>query len=100
MSGFLSLGAWRARSAGRAAEAARVKALLAPLLALGPEDALSVSEIACAEPGCPDVETVVLVMRLHEPTRAIRVRHPLGAIGPEECRAVAAEEALQRAPLP
>ena len=94
---FVSLKAWRARSAERAEIAARLKRELAQALGLGGADALAVNEIACADPGCPDMETIVLVMRAGEPTRGLRVRKPLDAVGAEEIAALVAEDRL-RAP--
>ncbi|GJE69676.1 hypothetical protein [Methylorubrum podarium] len=95
--GFISLKDWRARSAGLAQAAARAKAVLRPALDLGEADALSVNEIACADPGCPDVETVVLVMRAGEPTRALRFRGPLDHLDEIAARALAQEEIRLRA---
>ncbi len=37
----------------------RVKAWTRELLALGEDVALTVKELRCTEPGCPDVETVI-----------------------------------------
>ena len=90
--GFTSLKDWRARSAGLAQAASRAKAVLRPALDLSEADALSVNEIACADPGCPDVETVVLVMRAGEPTRALRFRGPLDDLDAEAARILAEEE--------
>ncbi|MFD6317324.1 hypothetical protein [Methylorubrum thiocyanatum] len=94
--GFISLKDWRARSAGLAQAASRAKALLRPALALSEADALSVNEIACTDPGCPDVETVVLVMRAGEPTRALRFRGPLDALDEAAARLLAQEETRLR----
>jgi hypothetical protein len=93
---FVSLKAWRARSAERAALAASVKASAIARLALGPADAVSVNEIACADPGCPDMETIVLVMRHGEPTRALRIRAPLDAVTDDHLATLAADEAKAR----
>ena len=89
---FVSLKAWRTRSAERSALAARLKGEIAPHLGLGPDDALSVNEIACADPGCPDMETIVLVMRVGQPTRALRIRKPMEAVDAADIAALAAEE--------
>lgn len=89
---FVSLKAWRARSAERAALAARLKREIALALALDPDDALSVNEIACADPGCPDMETIVLVMRARQPTRALRIRRPMDAVEATDIAALVAEE--------
>ena len=94
--GFISLKDWRARSAGLAQAAARAKSVLRPALALTEADALSVNEIACADPGCPDKETVVLVMRAGEPTRALRFRGPLDDLDEAAARVLAAEEIRTR----
>lgn len=94
--GFISLKDWRARSAGLAQAASRAKALLRHALALSEADALSVNEIACTDPGCPDVETVVLVMRAGEPTRALRFRGPLDALDEAAARLLAQEETRLR----
>lgn len=94
---FVSLKAWRARSAERSAVAATLKQTLIASFGLGPDDTLSVNEIACPDPGCPDMETVVLVMRAGRPTRALRVRAPMDAVTPEAIAALVAEEKDQPA---
>ena len=89
---FVSLRAWRARSAEQSALAARLKSDLIAALALGANDSLAVNEIACADPGCPDMETIVLVMRAGEPTRALRIRRPMEGVGAEEIAALVADD--------
>ncbi|GJD90366.1 hypothetical protein [Methylobacterium hispanicum] len=93
---FVSLKAWRTRSAERATLASRLKQDLRDALGLGPCDALTVNEIACADPGCPDLETIVLVMREGEPTRGLRIRRTLEAVTPEDRAALVAEERQRR----
>ena len=94
---LISLKDLRARSAGLARAAAKAKSVLRPALALTEADALSVNEIACADPGCPDRETVVLVMRVGEPTRALRFRGPLDELDAAAARRLAEEETCLRA---
>lgn len=77
---FVSLKAWRTRSAERAEIAARLKRDLIVALGLTEADALAVNEIACTDPGCADMETIVLVMRVGAPTRALRIRRPMDAV--------------------
>jgi hypothetical protein len=89
---FVSLRTWRARSAERAALASGLKRVLREALDLGEADTLAVNEIACADPGCPDMETVVLVMRVGAPTRALRIRRPLDAVDPADIARLVAEE--------
>ncbi|SFL62326.1 hypothetical protein [Methylobacterium pseudosasicola] len=81
---FVSLKAWRTRSAERAEIASRLKRDLIVALGLTEADALAVNEIACADPGCPDMETIVLVMRAGAPTRALRIRRPMDAVDAQD----------------
>ena len=81
---FVSMKAWRTRSAERAGIAARLKQELIVALGLSEADALAVNEIACADPGCPDMETIVLVMRAGVPTRALRIRRPMDAVDAQD----------------
>ncbi|MCJ2091230.1 MULTISPECIES: hypothetical protein [unclassified Methylobacterium] len=81
---FVSLKAWRTRSAERAEIASRLKRDLIAALGLTEADALAVNEIACADPGCPDMETIVLVMRAGAPTRALRIRRPMDAVDAQD----------------
>ena len=89
---FVSLKAWRTRSVERAETAARLKRTLSAALGLGADDTLAVNEIACPDPGCPDMETIVLVMRAGEPTRALRVRRPMADVDEADIAALVAED--------
>ena len=53
-------------------DAARVKDWVRDELALGGDDTVTVNQIACTDPACPGLETVILVMRPGEPTRAFK----------------------------
>ena len=57
-----------------------LKVRLRDRLALGDEDALVVSEIACRDVGCPDRETVILVFRPDRKTEACKIGKPLALI--------------------
>jgi hypothetical protein len=70
---------------------ARVKALARAALALPDDVALAVNEIVCADPACPGMETVILVMAPGQRTRALKVQKPLEAVTAEDIRAAAAE---------
>ncbi len=59
------------------AEVAALKDGLRAHLALGAEDEITVSEIACPACGPDAVETVALVMRRGEGTVALKSPHPL-----------------------
>jgi hypothetical protein len=66
----------------------RIKAWAREALALPSETTLSVSEISCADPSCPGTETVILVMRPGERTRAYKVAKAMDAVTEPELRAV------------
>ncbi|SDN15529.1 hypothetical protein SAMN05216360_10682 [Methylobacterium phyllostachyos] len=89
---FVSLKAWRTRSAERAETAARLKQALRAALDLDEADTLAVNEMACADPGCPDMETIVLVMRVGAPTRALRIRRPMEAVDAADIATLVAED--------
>jgi hypothetical protein len=68
----------RRRSApGRAAA---VKAWVAERLGLGEADLVTVAELACREPGCPPVETVVTVHRPSGARLDRRLHKPLAEV--------------------
>ena len=59
----------RGGAGGDAARSAAVRALkasVAALVAIGPDDTVMASELRCTEPGCPPLETVVAVLRSGE----------------------------------
>lgn len=48
---------------------------------------ISVSELSCREPGCPDAETVVAILREGEKPIIARVHKPIPDIAPHELMA-------------
>jgi hypothetical protein len=60
--------------------AARLKAWVADLLALGDSDHIAIAELACHEPGCPDLETVVTVTRADRRRFVLRFPSPLAEV--------------------
>ena len=60
--------------------AATVKAWAAARFSLGDDDVVSVTEIACREAGCPDVETVLTMMRAGRPGFTRKIEKPLAAV--------------------
>ncbi|TVR08989.1 MAG: hypothetical protein EA385_08635 [Salinarimonadaceae bacterium] len=66
---------------------ARVKALAVEVLALGEDVSLAVNEINCLDPGCPGIETVILVMAPGERTRALKVTKPIEQVAAQDIRA-------------
>jgi len=91
--GFVSRADLRARNAARSARIAAIKADLVARLGLAEADAVSVNEVACTEACCPDVETVVLVMRAGRPTRAYRIARGLEAVTDDDLAVLCGEDA-------
>ncbi len=58
----------------------RVKELARSAIQASPETAFAVNEIACNDPGCPGIETVILVMEPGRKTRALKVPKPLDEV--------------------
>ena len=69
---------------------ARVKALAREALALPNDVALAVNEIVCADPACPGLESVILVMAPGQRTRALKVQKPLAEVEAADIVAAAA----------
>jgi hypothetical protein len=60
--------------------ATTVKTWVSAHLALTPEDVVSIAELACRDDGCPDVETVVTVLRASGGSATWRIEKPLEAV--------------------
>jgi hypothetical protein len=71
------------REAAGADAAAQVKRQVRELLALPDEAVIAVNEILCADPACQGAETVILVMKPGEKTRAFKVQTGLAELTPE-----------------
>jgi len=70
----------------RADASRRLSALVRDILALGEDDAVTVSEIACGDPACGGAETVVLVMRVGRKTEAVKLMMPMARVAEEDLR--------------
>lgn len=93
---YVSLKDWRSRLAANAPHAAALKARLLPMLELGPDDCLSISEVSCGDPDCSDIETVVLVMRAGEQSRAVHIFRALSEVDDADLAAACADEHRRR----
>lgn len=83
----MRLGALFGRGAPRDPEiVAQIKAWAVLALHLPAGTALTVSEIACPDPGCPDMETVILIMRPRDKTRAHKIAKAIGEITEQDVR--------------
>lgn len=71
------------RESAGADAAAQVKRQVRELLGLPENTVIAVNEILCADPACPGTETVILVMKPGEKTRAFKVQMGLAELTPE-----------------
>ena len=83
------------RAGERNPEAARIRALILSLLPEG--SAVTVNEILCPDPACPDLETVILVIREGAKTRALKIAKPMEAVTEQDlaCALVPGEGAVR-----
>lgn len=65
---------------------ARLKAWALASGLVAADTAFSVSEIVCADPGCPGIETVILVMEPGRRTRACKIAKTLDAVTEQDVR--------------
>ncbi|WP_245411071.1 hypothetical protein [Microvirga flavescens] len=68
----------------------RVKEWARAALGGAEEIAFAVNEIACTDPSCPGVETIILVMEPGEKTRACKIGKMLDDVSEEDVRAALA----------
>jgi hypothetical protein len=54
-----------------------LKELARELLGADPDDVVMVNELACSEPGCPPLETVVALLRTGEPPQQLKIHKPV-----------------------
>lgn len=68
------------RARGTRTESRRLREWVSQRLGLSDSDTVSVNEVACADPGCSDVETVVVVFQAGNPPLRLRVGKPLAEV--------------------
>ena len=83
---------WRGRPRTDSEATARVKAWTRAALSASADTALAVNEIACTDPACPGIETVILVMEPGRKTRALKVARALDAVTEDDVRAAASAD--------
>jgi hypothetical protein len=81
----------RAKAAEQAALRERFKVRLKVAFGLGDADTVCANEIVCRDPGCPDVETVVLIMRPGGKTQAIKIPGPMAHVSDLDLMRAAAD---------
>jgi hypothetical protein len=74
--GFFSLLQRRADPV-RESAADRIRSWAYVFLCLGEADSLTISQIQCNDTICPGTETIILVLRKHSKTQAVKIKKPL-----------------------
>jgi hypothetical protein len=74
MTGFVNPFAPKGRGGD---SATRIKDWVRKCLALPVDVVVSVYQISCREVGCADVETIIGILRPHEPVQIMRVPRPI-----------------------
>jgi len=86
MSGFVNPLA-RSRAPGYAQAIERLKTATRELLALSDDAVVSVTELTCRDPGCPDIETVVAILIAGQRPRTARFHRRIPEVDRSELAA-------------
>jgi hypothetical protein len=78
----------------------RLRAATRALLGLSDDVVISVTEFTCRESGCPDIETIVAVMRTGEKPRTAKIRKPMPEVTADHLAAEFARLGWQLARTP
>lgn len=73
------------------AEARTVKSWVVNALGLGSDATVMVSELRCHEPGCPPLETVIVILSGADERREVRLHKGLAAIEQSEVEVLLGE---------
>jgi hypothetical protein len=68
---------WNRNVADRTGKSRQIKEWAREALALPAEATLMVSELACSEPGCPPLETVIAVLDDTDAPRHFKIHRPM-----------------------
>jgi hypothetical protein len=73
-------------TAERTRQTRQIKQWMRELFELSPEVAIVVSELACKEPGCPPLETVIAVLHGPGETEQHKIHRPIADIDADSLR--------------
>lgn len=77
----------RARRAGYPEAVQQLKLQTLKVLGLSEDVTISVTELSCREPGCPEVETVIAILREGEKPSIARVHKAIPDVTADELKA-------------
>ncbi|MEM6665940.1 MAG: nitrate reductase [Pseudomonadota bacterium] len=70
-----------------------IKAWVRDAMPPGTEATVSVTELACRDEGCPDIETVIGILEQGRPIRTYRVHQPITDVTRDDVKTVLMEDA-------
>ena len=79
---------WTGRNDGAGAKSRLVKQWVREALTLPPETTILVSELACSEPGCPPLETVVALLYASGVHRQLKIHCALADVSRDDLEAL------------
>lgn len=65
----------------------QIKVWVREIWKLDDDVVISITELACRDDGCPDIETVIGIMRPGQPIQTIRFHKPISQIIEDDLRA-------------
>ena len=71
---------------------ARVRQWVRELWQLGDEDSVLVTQLRCNEPGCPPLETVIVIAAAGRPTVQHKLHQPAAEVSRQDLKALRSEE--------
>lgn len=77
-----------------------IKAWVRDLFELDDDTAVTVSELACRDEGCPDIETVIGLLTAGHPSEVHRLHKPLADVERDDVAALALVSRLAKAADP
>ena len=77
---------------GHPLASARVREWARDLWQLGDEDSVLITQLQCAEPGCPPLETVIVIAAAGKPTVQHKLHKPAAEISREDLHALRSQE--------
>jgi len=69
----------------------RLKAWVAALMDLSDNDTIMLAELACHDPGCPDLETVITVIRTDRRRFELRFTGPMADVTEADVRSLSTQ---------
>jgi len=87
----MMLGLFKRKPPADPAVTERLKAWVAALMDLSDKDTIMLAELACHDPGCPDLETVITVIRTDRRRFVLRFPGPMADVTEADVQSLAVQ---------